>query len=60
MREHLGEDHGPLEGRAMQALALSTMAVFRVKRVAVELKGNVPAPALPALVNGAEEEQQLH
>ena len=56
MREHLGEDHGPLEGRAMQALALSTMAVFRVKRVAVELKGNVPAPALPALVDEAEEE----
>lgn len=41
----------------MQALTLSTMAMFRVDRVTMELEGNVPAPTLPtlAIADGAKE-----
>lgn len=41
---YLWEDDGPLEGCAVQVLALSTMAVFRVYRVAVTFKGNISTP----------------
>jgi hypothetical protein len=34
----LGEENSPLEGGAVQTLALSTMAVFCVNRVAVDFE----------------------
>lgn len=46
MNTHFREDDSPLEGRTVEMLTLTTMAVFRIHRIPMKLEGDITAPAL--------------